>query len=462
MSERPERTPLDRYLDRICRRLWLVPARERRDTREELRQHLEKMAAHAARTVGPTAAMEDAMKKFGDPKQIGGELSRQHLRRRRWLSVLLKTAAGVSLTLLVLVVGYSGYWYFALSKPMEREPTPTPIVSAAATLATIQAAQDGYARQIQSVRFQGVQEVHTFYQAHPDKMVPHTYQVAAKGDRYYSRDASTFRSGDSANPICHVDDVYVSDGRTMRENLVSWNGSESSHHRGERHGGIAYLRDNKFKPHDSDEVLQYGYKVHGVWIGDMLRRGMPTVEGTVTDSQFGLLTVVRCRNKTAWGADEAVRVWLAPKLGWLAVKTESSEAGARPPFALRTVYEARQFVKVGAFWAASEGRFHYDAVGAGRQQEIAAHPERFSDIAFNDVPDSQFVLHNPVGTRVLSVDFQNTFVRQPSGQWKKEAAFPESDSTSIWSHLIMGLTVLGAGVGYLVVMRKRRRPRLAA
>ena len=129
MSRRPERTPLDRYLDRICRRLWLVPARERRDTREELRQHLTTLAAHAARTVPAAEAMEDAMKKFGNPKEIGGELSRQHLRRRRWLSALLKTAAGAALTLTVLMVGYStamrGRYSRSGSKAFKKSTRPT-------------------------------------------------------------------------------------------------------------------------------------------------------------------------------------------------------------------------------------------------------------------------------------------------------------------------------------------------
>ncbi|MDQ2800114.1 MAG: permease prefix domain 1-containing protein, partial [Armatimonadota bacterium] len=161
MNSRPERPPLDRYLDQICRRLLFVSARERRETREELRQHLNTLAAHAARQVEPAKAMEEAMKKFGDPKEIGHELSKQHLRRRRWLSALLKTAMGTALTVLIVVFGYSAYWYFALSQPLEREPAPTPVASVAATLAAIQAAQDGYAHQIHSVRFQSTQTVHT-------------------------------------------------------------------------------------------------------------------------------------------------------------------------------------------------------------------------------------------------------------------------------------------------------------
>ena len=456
MSRRPERTPLDGYLDRICRRLWLVPARERRETREELRQHLEKMAAHAARTVEPMAAMEDAMEKFGDPKEIGSELSRQHLRRRRGLSVLLKTAAGAALTLLIVTVGYSAYWYFALSRPMEREATPTPIASASSTLAAIQAAQDGYARQIQSVRFQSQQEIHEYYQGHADKMVTHTYQVAAKGDRYYSREVSDDRPAYGPAPTTHEYDVYVSDGHTLHE-LTERNSTADRLHGRNTYDSRVYLRDNNHKPYDADAVLQYGYKVHGVWIGDMLRRGKPMVEGTVTDARFGPLTVVRCRNRTKWGAEEAVRLWLSPKLGWLAVKTEAAEADARPPFGLRMVYETRNVVRIGTLWVTREGRFRYDAVGFGRREEVVNHPQSFSDIAFNDVPDALFFPRYVVGTGIVSYDFQKVSVLQPSGRWKEEPWDLAPGSAPEWPFALAGVVVLGA-IGF-AVLRARRRGR---
>ena len=457
MDKKPERAPLDCYLDRICRRLWLVPARERRETREELRQHLTTLAAHAARTVSAAAAMEDAMQKFGDPKQIGGELSRQHLRRRRWLSALLKTVKVTALTLSIVTLGYSACWYFALSRPMEQEPIPTPIASAAATLATIQAVQDGYARQIQSVQFQGIQEVHAFYQGHPDKMVPHTYQVAAKGDKSYSRDVSNARFGDGLNQAYHADDVYVSDGHTLRENLTESNGRADVSLARQTHGYRVYLRDNNFKPHDADEVLQFGYKVHGIWIADILRLGRPRVEGIVSDARFGPLTVVRCRNRAKWGTDEAVRLWLSPKLGWMSVKTEAVEADAPPPFALRTVYEAQNVVRAGAFWVADEGRFHIDALGLGRRQEVADHTQRFTNIAFNDVPDSLFVPHYPAGTRALSADFQTVSVLQPSGQWKEEPSDFVGGSGPQWPLILAVMVVLGGGI--FAVLRVRRRGR---
>jgi hypothetical protein len=459
MNSRPEPTPLDRYLDRICRRLLFVSARERREMREELRQHLESLAAHAARTVPTAKAMEEAMEKFGDPKQIAKDLSRQGLRRRRWLSTFLKTAAGAALTLLTLVIGYSAYWYFALSKPMESEATPTPITSAAAPLVAIQAAQDSYSRQIRSLRFQSNQTIHEYYQGHGDKMVTHTYQVASKGDKYYSREISNNRSGYGMTQT--PQDVYVSDGKTLRE-LTAWDNTGGSFQARRTYGVRVFLRDNKFKPHDPDEVLQYGYKVHGVWIGDMLRRGKPAVEGTVTDAEFGPLTVVRCRNTTAWGTNEAVRLWLAPNRGWVAVKTETVQADARPPFALRGLYEARKLVHKGEFWVASEGRFRYEALGLGRREEIADRPQRFANIAFNDVPDSVFIVHYPVGTQLLSEDFQKVSVLQPSGQWKEQTSFYASNPASGWPYLTAGIAAIGVGVGFVLVTRKRRGRRLTA
>lgn len=460
MSERPERAPLDHYLDRICRRLWFASARERRETREELRQHLTALASHAARAAEPIEAMEDAMEKFGDPKQIAQDLSRQHLRRRRWLSALIKTVKVSALAALVLCLGLTGYWYFGLSRPMEREPTLAPVSSAAATLAAIQAAQDGYARQIQSVRFQSQQEVHEHYQGHGDKMVTHTYRVASKGDWYYSNEESDDRPVYGPPPASPEKDVYVSDGHTLHE-LTERDSAADRLHGRKTYDSRVYLRDNRYKPHDPDEVLQYGYKVHGVWIGDMLRRGRPSIEGTVMDARFGPITVVRCRNRSKWGADEAVRLWLSPELGWLAVKAEAVGADARPPFALRTVYEAREVARVGAFWVAREGRFHYDALGLGRREKVADHTQRFTGVAFNDVPDSEFAIHYAVGTHVLSEDFQKASVLQPSGQWKEEPSEFASNPGPQWP-VVLAVVVLAGGTGFAVLRVRRRGRRLTA
>ena len=458
MDRRPERAPLDCYLDRICRRLWLVPARERRDTREELRQHLEKMAAHAARTVEPTAAMEDAMEKFGDPKEIGNELSKQHLRRRRWLSVLLKTAAGAALTLLIVTIGYSSYWYFALSRPMEQEAVPVPIASAATTLTAIQAAQDGYARQIQSVRFRGTSTGRSYFGNKYTGEFTHTYEVASKGSLYYSREVADERYGTRPDETSHSDDIYIFHGQTMREVMTDWNGPAGSARAKQTHGVSAYLPGGKYKPHDPDEVLQYGYKVGSAWIGDMLRRGQPVVEGIVIDAQFGPLTVVRCRNKTSWGTPETVRLWLAPNLGWLAVRSEIDLESAGPNLPIRQTRATRSVARSGPYWVTAEANLAGDYIALGRRQQLGKYPKHFTDIVFNDVPASLFVPNYPAGTRfwTLATDAHpsvpTTFERY------QEAPPVAADSVfSLWLYELTGVIALG-GVGF-AVLRARRRGR---
>ena len=404
MGRRPECAPLDRYLDRICQRLWLVPAREWRETREELRQHLERLAAHAARTVEPTAAMEEAMEKFGDPKKIGNELSKQHLRRRRWLSVLLKTAAGAALTLLIVTIGYSTYWYFALSRPMEQEAAPVPIASAATTLMAIQAAQDGYARQIQSVRFRGTSTGRSYFGNKYTGEFTHTYEVASKGSLYYSREVADERYGTRPDETRHSDDVCIFDGRTMREVMTEWNGPPGSTRTKQTHGVSAYLPGGGYKPYDPDEVLQYGYKIHDTWIGDVLRHGRPVVEGTVMHPQFGPLTVVRCRDKAPWGPAETVRLWLTPRFGWMAVKIETQETSIRPNLPTRQVNETSTVTKVGPLWVATDGNLRVDYAALGYQQQLIDRPRHFADVAFNDAPDSIFSVQYPVGTHLWTMD----------------------------------------------------------
>ena len=197
------------------------------------------------------------MKKFGDPNRSAKTSPGSILRRRRWLYVLLKTTTGAGPDAADPgVVGYSAYWYFALSRPIAREPAPTPIASAAATLAAIQAAQDGYARQIHSVRFRGSQTVHSFNGAKDEGEFTHTYEAVSKGALYYSREIADERYGAKPDETRHSDDVWVFDGRTMRNLLTEWNGPDGSARAKETYGVSAYLRDKQFKPHDPDEVLR--------------------------------------------------------------------------------------------------------------------------------------------------------------------------------------------------------------
>ena len=415
MSRKPDPAPLDRYLDRICRRLWLVPARERRDTREELRQHLERLAAHAARTAPMAEAMEDAMKKFGDPKQIGGELSWQHLRRRRWLVLLLRLTTGLALMLLTFVVGYSGYCYFAMSKPVEQEAAPTPTASGAATLAAIQAAQDGYARQIHSVRLQVTRmgERRSGWNGwKSDGVFPQTYEVASKGEMYYSHSVRDERYGAKPDETMHSDDVNIFDGRTMREVYTEWNGPAGSPRARQTHNVSAYLPGDH-KPFDPDEALECGYKVHDAWIGDVLRRSHPVVEGTVNDAHFGTLTVVCCR-EMAHGEPEMVRLWFAPKLGWMAVKTQINVSGSGllppireiyffpPPPPMRETREAVGVAKIGTLWVTTDARRRMDYLTGGRRVQIVNSPLHFANVTLNSVPDALFVSHYPARTRFWS------------------------------------------------------------
>lgn len=464
MNSRPERPPLERYLDQICRRLLFVSAHERRETREELRQHLEHLAAHAARRVEPAKAMEEAMKKFGDPKEIGTELSKQYLSRRRWLSALIKLVKVSALAIFVTCAGLTGFWYFALSQPLKCEPSPTPISSATATLAAIQAAQDGYARQMHSVRFQSSQTIHAYYQGHGDKMVTHAYQVAAKGRLYYSREIADERYGLKPDETMHSADVYVSDGKTLREVLTEWNGPTGSPRARKTHSVSAYLRDNNYKPHEPDEALQFGYKVHDAWIADVLRRGNPVVEGTVTDPKFGLLTVVRCRNTTPWGQAETVRLWLAPQLAWMAVKTEMRETGLSPNLPTRVINETEDVAKAGAFWVTMDGKLQVDYAALGHRQPVVERPRHFADIAFNTVPDSLFAVHYPVGTMLWTGYGDNTklSVLRPSGRWEAQPLMNSPGILSYWPFALVGLVTLGAVLTLAMMGIRRRGRRLTA
>jgi hypothetical protein len=68
---------VEAYLDELERPLAHLPASERREWREEARQHLLSLAAaHEELGASPQEAVDAAVREFGDPGRIGRDLAR--------------------------------------------------------------------------------------------------------------------------------------------------------------------------------------------------------------------------------------------------------------------------------------------------------------------------------------------------------------------------------------------------
>jgi hypothetical protein len=75
VNNRPE---IERYLDRVQAKLWLLPRRHWSEIREELGAHLESLAAdYECAGLGAAEATAAAFKQFGKPAFIGHRLAYQ-------------------------------------------------------------------------------------------------------------------------------------------------------------------------------------------------------------------------------------------------------------------------------------------------------------------------------------------------------------------------------------------------
>ena len=71
---------IEGYLDRLCAPLAGWPAERRDEARAEVRRHLEMLCTRAEEEQEPGAAVQAALRKFGEPSRIGRAMAR----RARW------------------------------------------------------------------------------------------------------------------------------------------------------------------------------------------------------------------------------------------------------------------------------------------------------------------------------------------------------------------------------------------
>jgi hypothetical protein len=343
---------VESYLDRLCRRMRLVPAREREDTRREMRGHLAALAAeHEAAGLPAAEARERAMREFGDPAEIGRDLARQNLRYRivrRFvkISAVFAGAAGV------YYIGAALWFLFVDSKPLPPERPLTPVPDSRAMLRQILTAQEKVKQGIGSLRFQSSRSVRVYDGTHWPSKFQGTFtdrmDVAVKGDKRYVRTQSGFPSRFRNKPVPTFS-VSVFDGEKGYEVL-----NQGGHQR-------AFVRNPEYTAREVSP-LDYSYQLPGRgilrqrdgtertdrarWLADVLRESEPVVEGTVAHPRFGTLAAVRCVYNNDWGEKRRLRLWFALERGGMVVKHEdTAPTGGRLapgiPMEYRRTYETR-------------------------------------------------------------------------------------------------------------------------
>jgi len=105
---------LERYLSTIASRLRTVPAEQRDEQVEEMRQHLEALVAgHVALGCGEDDAVEAAIRQFGRAEQVGRGLNRTWQPSQPW------SLWAPALIYLVSVLLIFGFFATANDKPTD-------------------------------------------------------------------------------------------------------------------------------------------------------------------------------------------------------------------------------------------------------------------------------------------------------------------------------------------------------
>lgn len=256
-----------------------------------------------------------------------------------------------------------------------------------------------YPRRIQSARIEGT-EVFTpakaFYSLqqvdqskdHPDtKKQPVIW--AFKGDKRYRQSVERFNPENQEQKYKLISRTFtqVFDGREQY-NLIA------SRYSGQKteivQGSLGHT------PLTDMPILNFGYKVFGQWVCDILQSEQCKLNGTENHPKLGKLYRFSVEKKagllsrlTSKGAaGEQIRFWLAPKYGFLAVRSESE--GTAPPGHQRLVLRVDRAERRGSIWFPVEDIREWYSIEGNKETLLSTNHLRISRFELNNVPDSLF------------------------------------------------------------------------
>ena len=161
--------------------------------------------------------------------------------------------------------------------------------------------------------------------------------------------------------------------------------------------------------------LSFGYKYSLNWIGDILKHGA-VIEGAVNDPAYGPLIIVSAKYR-----DSNLRFWLAPKYGYVAVKTEAHTQYTGT--VKLSTYSASGYREYGHLWMPTIGQFSGGRIENNKRSTFVTKAIRFSNIKINQTPDSLFAFKFPIGSALWDEDLQKKYIMNPSGKWVQPVGF---------------------------------------
>lgn len=273
-------------------------------------------------------------------------------------------------------------------------------------------------------------------------------QWAFKGEKNYRAVSDKPGARDpKAKDLLSMDDVGVFDGKHQYDSQVV------------RNPGNAGMVNVNYRKQRTNFVspLSFGYQVYTKGLNEVMRNPSTKAEGTLFDPKFGLLFKFSTSIETP-KESKPMLFWLAPRLGYLAVRVEDAAPTEGRDFGVSQLVEAKQY---GSFWFPIRGSDSAYRIENGKPVLLIERTLAITKVTFNDAPDSTFkpLYTNWPGAVVRDDDSNITWEIDAHGE---RVVINQPDNTAMWlGWLFVGsLTVLLAA-GMRIIWRRKQRQSFA-
>ncbi len=170
-------------------------------------------------------------------------------------------------------------------------------------------------------------------------------------------------------------------------------------------------------------ILNIGYQVFGQWVGDILRSGHYRLHGTEHHPNFGTLYRFSMEKKRGIlsrvtgqnGVEKQIRFWLAPKYGFLAVRSDTETKS--PAGHQRLVYRMARAERRGSVWFPVAGSKEWYSIKGNKETLLSKYQLTVNRFELNKVPDSLFRPQLQAGYHINESETQRFWKVGANGEW---------------------------------------------
>jgi len=344
--------------------------------------------------------------------------------------------------------------------------TPAVQAQSAIVVPEILKAVDQYPRRLQSARAEGVAVVtmtKALFQFTRDKGTPQTTRQpvvwAFKGDKRYRRTVERFdpKKSKATYRLITRTRTELFDGRHQYI-LVA---SQYTGQKNEIVQGTLFAH-----PMTSVPILSIGYKVFGQWVCDILRDTECRLDGTEHHPDFGTLYRFSVEKKSGLlsrisnhgDTAEQVRFWLAPKYGFLAVRSESEVKSAARAVHQRLVLRMVRAERRGSIWFPVEGLREWYSIAGSKEALLSQDRLIVNRFELNNVPDSLFRPNLKTGYYIRDNATSKQWKIGPNGEriYIQGRRQPISVLPGGWLFVASMTSLLALAMGAFLRWRRRR------